>query len=83
MYFIDNKIHKTIIYTYVYLKNFSVAPPFVPTVTSVDDTSNFDDFEPENRPYVRDLSGKKEFTGKNLPFVGFTFTTPIEMISER
>ncbi|XP_054717989.1 citron Rho-interacting kinase-like [Uloborus diversus] len=58
------------------------APPYVPTVTSVDDTSNFDDFEPENRAYVGELKVVKEFSGKNLPFVGFTYTTPIETMME-
>lgn len=55
----------------------------MPTVTSVDDTSNFDDFEPESRPYLGDLKYKKEFSGKNLPFVGFTYTTPFERNAER
>lgn len=60
-----------------------VAPPYVPTVTSGDDTSNFDEFEPESRPYIGDLKGRKEFTGKNLPFVGFTYTAPFQMNTER
>ncbi|XP_077995775.1 citron Rho-interacting kinase-like [Glandiceps talaboti] len=53
-----------------------VVPPFVPTLDSVDDTSNFDEFEPEDLPefdfnYVK---SKKEFGGRDLPFIGFTFT---------
>nr|XP_006815753.1 PREDICTED: citron Rho-interacting kinase-like [Saccoglossus kowalevskii] len=50
-------------------------PPFVPTIGSVDDTSNFDEFEPEmESPDFAEFRKKKEFSGKNLPFVGFTFT---------
>ncbi|XP_035226847.1 citron Rho-interacting kinase-like [Stegodyphus dumicola] len=59
------------------------APPFVPNVSSVDDTSNFDDFEPENRPSIGDLKSKREFSGKNLPFIGFTYTSPFETHVER
>ncbi|XP_070571678.1 citron rho-interacting kinase-like isoform X2 [Ptychodera flava] len=52
-----------------------IAPPFVPTVGSVDDTSNFDEFEPEvELPDFENMRKKKEFSGKDLPFVGFTFT---------
>lgn len=54
----------------------SATPPFIPHVTSDDDTSNFDDFEKvksvhfELSPYERNTG----FTGKDLPFIGFTFT---------
>ncbi|KFM13100.1 Citron Rho-interacting kinase, partial [Aptenodytes forsteri] len=49
-------------------------PPFVPTLKSDDDTSNFD--EPEKNSRV--LSSTRQlnpagFSGEDLPFVGFTF----------
>ncbi|GAB6029596.1 hypothetical protein CHUAL_005339 [Chamberlinius hualienensis] len=49
-------------------------PPFLPVVLSVDDTSNFDEMKPVT--YKPDLSWQDRtgFSGKNLPFVGFTFT---------
>ncbi|XP_074643974.1 citron rho-interacting kinase-like [Tubulanus polymorphus] len=50
-------------------------PPFIPTVTSQYDTSNFDEFEVQ-KPEVRldMLSNNREFSGRDLPFIGFTFT---------
>ncbi|XP_071962561.1 citron rho-interacting kinase-like [Antedon mediterranea] len=57
-------------------------PPFVPTVNSVDDTSNFDEFDPAAPSInVDSFMKKKEFTGKDLPFVGFTFNKQIPTIS--
>ncbi|XP_021268500.1 citron Rho-interacting kinase isoform X9 [Numida meleagris] len=49
-------------------------PPFVPTLKSDDDTSNFD--EPEKNSWV--LSSTRQlspagFSGEDLPFVGFSF----------
>ena len=49
-------------------------PPFVPTLKSDDDTSNFD--EPEKNSGV--LSSTRQlnpagFSGEDLPFVGFSF----------
>ncbi|CAL1290237.1 unnamed protein product [Larinioides sclopetarius] len=58
-------------------------PPYVPTVSGIDDTSNFDDYEPETRAHLSELVTKREFSGKNLPFVGFTYTTPFETLVER
>ena len=52
-------------------------PPYVPLVSSADDMSNFDEFEPEKDDLRHpDLSSKNQrsFSGKSLPFVGFTFT---------
>ena len=52
-------------------------PPHVPLVSSADDMSNFDKFEPEkDNLRFPDLSSKNQrsFSGKSLPFVGFTFT---------
>ncbi|XP_033627740.1 citron Rho-interacting kinase-like [Asterias rubens] len=50
-------------------------PPFVPTVTSVDDTSNFDDFDAEPPHSNMSLaSSERGFSGRDLPFIGFTYT---------
>ncbi|KAK8723357.1 hypothetical protein OTU49_011677 [Cherax quadricarinatus] len=49
-------------------------PPFVPVVNGVDDTSNFEEFENEKRlPSVDAFLVRQGFTGKNLPFIGFTY----------
>ncbi|XP_042883993.1 citron rho-interacting kinase-like isoform X1 [Penaeus japonicus] len=49
-------------------------PPFVPIVNSVDDTSNFEEFENERRlPNVDAFRTRQGFSGRNLPFVGFTY----------
>ncbi|KAK4323358.1 hypothetical protein Pmani_005912 [Petrolisthes manimaculis] len=49
-------------------------PPFVPVVNGVDDTSNFEEFENERRPpSVDSFRLRQGFTGRNLPFVGFTY----------
>ncbi|CAB4000998.1 citron Rho-interacting kinase isoform X1 [Paramuricea clavata] len=50
-------------------------PPFIPTITGVDDTSNFDEFDPEDEQptFGSKTPMKKVFCGKHLPFVGFTF----------
>ncbi|XP_022249330.1 citron Rho-interacting kinase-like [Limulus polyphemus] len=63
---------------------FQTVPPFVPHVSSQDDTSNFDEFEHEvSRPSTVGLRNKKEFTGENLPFIGFTYTNHLTSQSER
>ncbi|KAI4463668.1 myotonic dystrophy s/t kinase-related [Holotrichia oblita] len=50
-------------------------PPFVPKITSVDDTSNFTDIlDRKKEPHIDDFKTKTQFSGKNLPFVGFTYT---------
>ncbi|KAG0415298.1 hypothetical protein HPB47_007528, partial [Ixodes persulcatus] len=51
-------------------------PPFVPSLSGEEDTSNFDEFEQETpRPRVPALRDqKKGFEGSSLPFVGFTHT---------
>ncbi|CAN7984770.1 unnamed protein product [Ixodes hexagonus] len=51
-------------------------PPFVPSLSGDEDTSNFDEFEHETpRPRVPALKDqKKGFEGSSLPFVGFTHT---------
>lgn len=55
-------------------------PPFVPTVTREDDTSNFEEFEPISYKPDLTLSSKVGFTGVNLPFVGFTFCQPCSVL---
>ncbi|XP_071493466.1 citron Rho-interacting kinase-like [Diadema antillarum] len=52
-------------------------PPFVPTVSSVDDVSNFDEFDPvEPRSHNASalMRNRGGFSGHDLPFVGFTYT---------
>ena len=53
-------------------------PPFVPTVTSMEDTSNFDEFDPAPPNLHVDTFMRKGFTGKDLPFIGFTFTKELQ-----
>jgi len=55
---------------------FSATPPFIPHLTSDDDTSNFDDFEKVKSVHFAPTSYERNsgFTGKDLPFIGFTFT---------
>ena len=62
----------------MFLFHNPVAPPFIPTVLSKDDTSNFEEFDKARpKPFVEDSGRKAEFTGKDLPFIGFTFTKHI------
>lgn len=52
----------------------NTVPPFVPVVNGLDDTSNFEEFENERRmPSVDAFCVPQSFSGKNLPFVGFTY----------
>ncbi|KFQ72537.1 Citron Rho-interacting kinase, partial [Phaethon lepturus] len=56
-------------------------PPFVPTLKSDDDTSNFD--EPEKNSRV--LSSTRQlnpagFSGEDLPFVGFSFSKALGIL---
>ena len=56
---------------------FPAIPPFIPHVTSDDDTSNFDDFEKVKSVHFSTASSYERntgFTGKDLPFIGFTFS---------
>ncbi|XP_065663898.1 citron Rho-interacting kinase isoform X3 [Hydra vulgaris] len=59
-------------------------PPYVPNINREDDTSNFDDFETESSgPRIGDFMEKKQgFQGKNLPFIGFTFTKELTLASQ-
>lgn len=56
-------------------------PPYVPSLDGATDTSHFDEFEPESPDpiiHLEKYSGLsqegKGFSGKDLPFVGFTFS---------
>lgn len=50
-------------------------PPFVPKVNSIDDTSNFLEVETKkSTPSIDNFKSKTQFSGRNLPFVGFTYT---------
>ena len=52
----------------------SEMPPFVPHLSSLDDTSNFEEFERiKYRPAFDEYNYTRDFSGKDLPFVGFTF----------
>ena len=49
-------------------------PPFLPTISSNDDVSNFDEMKPANpRPHL-DAARAHAFSGKHLPFIGFTYS---------
>ncbi|KAK6619877.1 hypothetical protein RUM44_006277 [Polyplax serrata] len=50
-------------------------PPFVPSCTSPDDISNFIEISRKKpTPRIEIKNCKKEFSGKQLPFIGFTFS---------
>ena len=79
MYMCILKIYVYIVHVHVHVMSPPPgAPPHVPLVSSSDDMSNFDTFEPlkENNLRYPNLPSKnqKTFSGKSLPFVGFTFT---------
>ncbi|XP_060064915.1 citron Rho-interacting kinase-like [Ylistrum balloti] len=49
-------------------------PPFVPHLSCLDDTSNFEELERVRyQPTFEDFQKPQEFTGKDLPFLGFTY----------
>ncbi|KAK5638338.1 hypothetical protein RI129_012633 [Pyrocoelia pectoralis] len=53
-------------------------PPYVPKIESYDDTSNFCDIPcKKNEPNIDNFKMRTQFSGKNLPFVGFTFTQDV------
>jgi hypothetical protein len=57
----------------------NMAPPYVPEVSGLEDDSHFDIIDDEAPvPDIASLRPKKEF--KNLPFVGFTFTSDKETV---
>ena len=57
----------------------SAVPPYVPNLDGAADTSHFDEFEPQSPDPNIHLekyrsAHEKGFIGKDLPFVGFTFS---------
>ncbi|XP_070205430.1 citron Rho-interacting kinase-like isoform X3 [Littorina saxatilis] len=50
-------------------------PPFIPSISSLDDTSNFDEVEKAKPlPNLESFQpSARDFSGRHLPFVGFTF----------
>ena len=54
-------------------------PPVVPDLTSDDDTRNFEDVE--NDAPDEDFPQPKAFAGNHLPFVGFTYSKDIQLLS--
>ena len=53
----------------------STQPPYIPEIISPTDTSNFPDEHDDPRIIAQTpVLGNASFSGKNLPFVGFTFT---------
>ncbi|UYV61320.1 CIT, partial [Cordylochernes scorpioides] len=71
-----------VVVTYNNIMNFKVnqsieVPPYVPILKGEDDTSYFDEFEPEPSSPTLEIP-KKEFSGKQLPFIGFTFSHPVD-----
>jgi citron Rho-interacting kinase len=52
-------------------------------VNGTDDTSNFVEFEHEPPPLsIENFKTKKEFSGNNLPFMGFTYVHSEDVTSE-
>ena len=55
-------------------------PPYIPSVCTPDDVTNFDEFEARRDSGEDQFStpqsqrGQRGFSGRTLPFVGFTFT---------
>lgn len=62
------------------LSDVVAIPPYVPTIKSIDDTSNFEELESKGPDPGRLIEQKmrieanRGFSGKDLPFVGFTFS---------
>lgn len=50
-------------------------PPYIPKITTEDDTSNFSDIRPKKtEANIENFKRKTQFSGRNLPFIGFTYT---------
>lgn len=50
-------------------------PPYVPKIASQEDTSNFIDVISKKKTLsIENFRKKSQFSGRNLPFIGFTFT---------
>lgn len=53
-------------------------PPFVPKISSMEDTSNFSEIPSKKKnPTIESFKKRSQFSGRNLPFIGFTFTHDI------
>jgi len=69
----------------VLLVSTPATPPHIPRVTQPDDVSNFDTFEPvkdEDLKYPEFQNKKSGFSGRSLPFIGFTFNRHMTQLSE-
>lgn len=60
------------------------SPPYVPVITGLDDTSNFDEFDND---YVKphstiNLKNTQLGSGRNLPFIGFTHIKEGSLVSQ-
>lgn len=60
------------------------SPPYIPVITSLDDTSNFDDFENEGSlaHSTINMCYSQEVSGRNLPFIGFTYVKESSVITQ-
>lgn len=61
-------------------------PPFVPAIRGPDDMSYFEKFESkedDSADLVSSLKNTRGFTGKDLPFVGFTFARWATTLEEK
>ena len=70
------KLVGLIIFASMPLVPFSAMPPYIPSISSLDDTSNFDEVEKAKPPPNLDSfqPNPRDFSGRHLPFVGFTFS---------
>lgn len=59
--------------------SFLKVPPIIPTVSGEDDISNFEDFHKKKKgtyvkkPQITSIKKTNEFSGENLPFLGYSF----------
>eukprot|EP00055_Hartaetosiga_balthica_P002214 m.3092 g.3092 ORF g.3092 m.3092 type:complete len:1786 (-) comp2016_c0_seq1:1998-7355(-) len=56
-------------------------PPYIPTTSSATDTSNFDPVE-EGNPNAPKAPEGRTFLGNHLPFVGYSFISPVAKFNE-
>ncbi|CAG9767567.1 unnamed protein product [Ceutorhynchus assimilis] len=58
-------------------------PPYVPKILSIEDTSNFTDIQAKKKHLsIENFKRRSQFSGRNLPFVGFTFTPDPQVMFE-
>ncbi|KAK3927456.1 Citron rho-interacting kinase [Frankliniella fusca] len=78
----DHLIKHSFFFNVDWLSLRDIVPPHVPVVNGEDDTSNFFEFERvQPAPSIENFKSHKEFSGRNLPFVGFTFAKDPSAIS--